>query len=302
MSAYPPEWQIHDEADFESFHLAPGEDGAMGMVLLAKLNKSGNFNGTFRCCVFGGNPTTIRVPVERVLGDIIPAEVRQLKLEFQISPEEMSPEVNSTTTVWKDGLASLKDRTMLLLDENNDVADPQYLIRYLKGMANDKNMIGGFSTRWAISATPSTSPISLQAELQVLPAGAKHLTKANLRAENCVSVQIARIPLRVEMFDGVDAAGPIPTLFAADKNSAFNNLMQNLAEVLEGVNNLNSKFLFMEHIGLADAMKYLQGPAKKAKGVRAFKPKPETYPPPRQEEQAGHRIRRTAQSRGQLYR
>ena len=56
MSAYPPEWQIHSESEFEAFHLAPGEDGAMGMVLQAKLNRSGNFNGVFQCCIFRRQP------------------------------------------------------------------------------------------------------------------------------------------------------------------------------------------------------------------------------------------------------
>ena len=274
MAAYPPEWQIHSESEFEAFHLAPGEDGAMGMVLQAKLNRSGNFTGMFQCCIFGANPTTIHVPAAKIIPGL-PADYHALKFAFSVNPEEMAPQLNSTCTVWKDSLASVLDRTLLVLDEKDDVVDPTQVIKYLKQVAD----AGGFSTRWAIAATPSTTPPTLQAELQMLPIAAKHLTKANLKSDNAVSVQLARIPLRVEMFDGTDAAGPIPTLFAADRDSAFHNLMNNLQEVLEGVNNLNQRFLFMEHLTRDEAVKYLQGQAKKAKGVPAFKPHSGCPPP-----------------------
>ncbi len=183
----------------------------------------------------------------------------------------------------QDSLASVLDRTLLVLDSNNDVMDPTKVIKYLKQAAD----VGGFSTRWAIAATPSTTPPTLQAELQMLPVASKHLTKANLKADNAVSVQLARIPLRVEMFDGTDAAGPIPTLFAADRDSAFHNLMNNLQEVLDGVNNLNQRFLYMENLSLDDAVKYLQGQAKKAKGTPAFKPNSGCPPPAKKNKTAG---------------
>jgi hypothetical protein len=91
----------------------------------------------------------------------------------------------------------------------------------------------------------------------------------------------------VEMFDGVDAAGPFPTLFAADRDSVFQNLMNNLQEVLEGVNNLNQRFLYMEHLSLDEATKYLQGQANKAKGIPAFKPHGDCPPPAKKTKAVG---------------
>ncbi len=41
----------------------------------------------------------------------------------------------------------------------------------------------------------------------------------------------------------------------------------NLQKVLEGVNNLTQSFLFMEHLTMDEAIKYLKGQAKKAEGV-----------------------------------
>jgi hypothetical protein len=170
------------------------------------------------------------------------------------------------------------DRSILIIDTNGDVVEPTAVISYLKSLAADKNP-GGFSTRWAIAATPSTRPTSLQAELQALPTAARALSKSNLKCDNCVSVQIARIPLRVEMFDGAEVAGPIPTLFAPHRASAFTGLMENLSDALQDVLHLNQAFLYMEHLSLEDAVAYLQGPAKKAKGYPAFRLQSSDPPP-----------------------
>ncbi len=45
MTAYPPEWAIHDEIDYESFHLAPGTEEGMGMAVLAKVDLEGHLTG-----------------------------------------------------------------------------------------------------------------------------------------------------------------------------------------------------------------------------------------------------------------
>jgi len=86
---------------------------------------------------------------------------------------------------------------------------------------------------------------------------------------------VARVPLKVELFDGQLAAGPVPTLFASDQNEAFEGLMANASETLLDVHKLNSRFLFMEHLTMEEAVLYLQGPAKKAKGAQAFPPPPQ---------------------------
>jgi hypothetical protein len=279
MSAYPPEWQIHCESDFESYHLAPGEDAALSMTVLAKINPDGHFTGTFRCCIFGPHPTTVKIPAHALLpGPNIPDEILRLHFEFSVSPEELTPPHNTVCTAWRDGVSAIMDRSLVVTDALGDVVDPLPVITYLKSLATEKTP-GGFSTRWAIAATPSTTPTSLQAELQVLPTAARALNKANLRCENCVSVQVARIPLQVDMFDGMEAAGPIPTLFATDRSAAFAALMENLSGTLEDLAKINSRFLFMEHLTMADAAAYLQGQAKKAKGAPAFQPKSDGQPP-----------------------
>jgi hypothetical protein len=89
-------------------------------------------------------------------------------------------------------------------------------------------------------------------ECQVLLAAAKSLTKNNLKVEtDCVSVQVVRIPLIVELFDRVLAAWPVPTLFDASPGQAFDGLMENANITLDDVHKLNARFLFMEKTRLS---------------------------------------------------
>jgi hypothetical protein len=132
MSAYPPEWQIHCETDFESYHLAPGKDAALSMTVLAKINPDGHFTGTFRCCIFGPHPTTVRIPAHALLpGPNIPDEILRLHFEFSVSPEELTPPHNTVCTAWRDGVSAIMDRSLVVTDALGDVVDPLPVITYL---------------------------------------------------------------------------------------------------------------------------------------------------------------------------
>jgi len=144
---------------------------------------------------------------------------------------------------------SLMDRTILITNGLGDAADPAPVVTYLTSLAAKKTP-GGCSTRWAIAATPSTFPTSLQVEFQSLSAPAKSLNKSNLKADNCVNIQVARIPLKVELFNGDLAAGPVPILFFSDRAGDFKGLMEHADTVLEDLGKLNSRFYFMEHLSM----------------------------------------------------
>jgi hypothetical protein len=61
MTAFPPEWQVHNDVDFESFHLSTAESGhGMGMTLLSRVDRDGHLTGTFIIIILfvqGGSPT-----------------------------------------------------------------------------------------------------------------------------------------------------------------------------------------------------------------------------------------------------
>ena len=77
-----------------------------------------------------------------------------------------------------------------------------------------------------------------------------------------VNIQVARIPLKVELFNGDLAASPVPILFFSDRAVAFNGLMEHADTVLEDLGKLNSRFYFMEHLSMEEALTYLAGPAR----------------------------------------
>jgi hypothetical protein len=112
-----------------------------------------------------------------------------------------------------------------------------------------------------------------------LPTPAKSLNKSNLKADNGVNIQIARIPLKVELFNGDVAGGPVPILFSSDRSAAFTRLMEHADNTLEDLGKLNSRFYFMEHLSMEEALSYLAGPARRANGEIAFPPPTADQPP-----------------------
>jgi len=86
------------------------------------------------------------------------------------------------------------------------------------------------------------------------------------------------VPLRADLFNGTLVSGPVPILFASDQDAAFTGLMENASDTLADLHALNSRFFIMEHLSMAEAITYLQGPARKAKGKRAYPPPGDEVP------------------------
>ncbi len=62
--------------------------------------------------------------------------------------------------------------------------------------------------------------------------------------------------LRAEMFDGETLAGPVPNIFAHDRQEALDGLLANPELALADIVQLNERFLQMEHITLAEAVTF----------------------------------------------
>ncbi len=104
-----------------------------------------------------------------------------------------------------------------------------------------------------------------------MPTQAKNLSKNNLKADNLVYVLLAKMDLRAEMFDGKTLAGPVPNIFAHDRQEALDGLLANPELALADIVQLNERFLQMEHITLAEAVTFLgKGRIRAARGTAAF--------------------------------
>ncbi len=269
MTAFPPKYIVHNASEFESIQLPPPEDNTLGLTVMARVNPDGRLF-CLKCNISGMGRNKYKVKATKILASP-PLFISKLFFVFSASAEEMTPPNNATSTIWKDLTASIKDGTVLVTNGNGKEGGCERVLAYLDSQAAQK-IPGGSSTRWAVAATASTSPTTLQMELQVLPAPAKSLLKPNLKADNCVSVQVVTIPLRTELFDGAMVAGPVPTLFATDCSAAITSLMDNAAGTLGDLLELNSNFYIMDHVSMEDAVVYLKGHARKAKGILAFPP------------------------------
>jgi hypothetical protein len=90
----------------------------------------------------------------------------------------------------------------------------------------------------------------------------KDLLMSRMERTILVNIQVARIPLKVELFNGDLAAGPFPVLFFSDMAAAFNGIVEHADTALEDLGKLNSCFYFMEHLSMEEALTYLASPAR----------------------------------------
>jgi hypothetical protein len=112
------------------------------------------------------------------------------------------------------------------------------LLTFLASQLADKFGIGA-SLRWAIGAA-STSALHL--ELQALPARARYLSGCSLQADNTVSVLVGKVPLRCELFNGIEHTGPVPFFFMADQDTTLTLMKANSELAYHAFAALNARF------------------------------------------------------------
>jgi len=78
------------------------------------------------------------------------------------------------------------------------------------------------------------------------------------------------IPLRVELFDGQVARGPVPLFFSTQGDDALAYLTDNPDAVLEDIMEVNDRILCMEQLTLEEALAYLKKRTRAARGFPAF--------------------------------
>jgi hypothetical protein len=169
-----------------------------------------------------------------------------------------------------------RDNVLKLFNEQGQQIENQSLLQFLRTQQPDGS-IPGASIRWAITVSPADT---ILLELQTMPTQAGNLTKPSFKADNSISVLLAMIVIRAEMFDGRNISGPVPVFFANDRESALDGLITNPEQTLADISLLNSRFLRMEHINQEEVIAYLKkGKHRPAKGKVVFS-SPNTAPLP----------------------
>jgi hypothetical protein len=265
MAAFPPDWDVDDIDDYESFHLGPAEDQELCARLLLPLSSDGRATGAFRILLFGLGKFTVEMPLTRVFTPL-PTAFSGMDIVATFQVDGMSPQPNSVATPWCDVLDLLRDKSAVLQDKGKEIVDSTSLIQHFTDAAAKKANLGA-SFRWALAVS---SGGAMQYELQLLPVPPKLLVKQNLKQDNAVSVLLLDIPVTMDLFKDPLVSGPVPHLFVDDREKCRDMLQGDISGLLDDVRVMNRRFLVMEHLTLVEAVEYVTGRHRAAKGVPAF--------------------------------
>jgi len=263
MAAAHRNWQLFPAGEYSTFAVPAAQDETLGVALLMCLSNQQRFTGAYRLCLFGGGELSVSLPLADVLYPL-PAEFAHLSLLVEARPADLVLQHNAVSSPWVDVADMVRDGTALVGDGDDMHVDLAPLVEYLADPATKKANVGA-SVRWAVAATTASD---LVLELQLLPAPARLLNKQNLRQDNAISVLLKAFKLRCELFTGSRICGPVPLLFVPDRQAAA--LQLDPAGLTLDIKSLNEKFLAMEHMSLSDAVSYMQGRHRAAKGVPVF--------------------------------
>jgi len=265
MADPPPVWQIFSADEYAAYEVPAAQDEHLGFHLLMCLSAQHRFTGAFRLCLFGGGELSVTPPLADVLYPL-PPEFAHLSLMFVASPREIQLQQNSVSTAWVDVVDMIRDGSALVANGDDVHEDSTPLVAYLLDPATKKANVGA-SVRWAVAATADKE---IRLELQLLPVPARLLNKQNLRQDNAVSVLLKSVRIRTEMFSGGQVLGPVPLLFVPDRQAAANHLQSDPVGVKADIKALNERFLLMEHMSMGEAVAYIQGRHRSAKGTPVF--------------------------------
>jgi len=263
---FPADWMLFSAEEYPAFHRESFDNMPRGLHVLINLDEHHKAK-SFRLCLFGGEgPIRAKIALRAFLPSL-PDPISKLSIELTCPMDFATPNENCTVTQWTDFEQLLRDGSISVVDEQGAVTDKTPVLELVSRPSSDKSSVGA-SFRWAVTGTDDSQQVRL--ELQCLPAQAKLLNRAHLKGENSVYMGMGAIPLRVELFDGQVARGPVPLFFSERPEDAAGYLETNPDAVLEDVMEVNDRILCMEQLSLEEALAYLKKRTRAARGFPAF--------------------------------
>jgi len=273
-SPFPGEWMLFPGEEFPAFHREAFDDSPRGLHVLINLDDQHKAH-SFRLCLFGGDgPIRARIALKAFLHPL-PEHLATHSIQLTCPIDYATPGENSTVTPWTDVEQLLRDGSVTVFNDEEEEVEKDPVLELVAQPGTDKTCVGA-SFRWAVTGSDDSRQIRL--ELQCLPTQAKYLNRAHLKGENSVYMSMGAIPLKVDLFDGQVARGPVPLFFSAHCDEALDYLTSNPDAVLEDVMEVNDRILCMEQLTLEEAQAYLRKRSRAARGFPAFpmekRPKP----------------------------
>jgi len=263
---FPAEWMLFSGEEYPAFHRDSFDTMPRGLHVLISLDENHKAK-SFRLCLFGGEgPIRAKIALRAFLSPL-PEALSRHSIELTCPMDFATPGENATVTQWIDFEQLLRDGSISVADEQGAIVDKGPVLELVSHPNTDKSSVGA-SFRWAVTGTDDSKQVRL--ELQCLPTQAKFLNRAHLKGENSVYMAMGAIPLRVELFDGQVARGPVPLFFSDMPEEAAEYLETNPDAVLDDVMEINDRILCMEQLSLEEALAYLKKRTRAARGFPAF--------------------------------
>jgi hypothetical protein len=79
-------------------------------------------------------------------------------------------------------------------------------------------------------------------------------------SDNVPAICLGQWALKADLFDGDEQAGPVPTLFAEDKEGAMEGLIRNVARAHADIQKLARVFFMPEVVDLDEALAIIKKP------------------------------------------
>jgi hypothetical protein len=211
--------------------------------------------GQFRLALGGSEHVSVRIKAI----DILPIpEMEPFEITGQFRPgTQIALQSNSTCSGWFDLADLIASQDLDVVDQDGNDAHDEFLAAIKT--AQQTLAIIGLSWRWMLSASGDLKGLELQ--LQGLPcSGAALQAMPALYKDNVAAVILKRFSVEAACFDGLAAAGPVPTFFSTSPADTEKQLLDNPALAHSYCQALAAKLLVAEELSSLEAMAYVQSP------------------------------------------
>ncbi len=161
-----------------------------------------------------------------------PASLGGYRLRYQLRGEDIELKPNALASKWED-VDALLGRGVLIAMKAGDTTDRTEEFRARLAAEKEADPNFGAAVRWAVQAANHGG---LKLILQGLPGGAHRLrSEPLLAADETETITLETLDAEVDMEEAGPCRGPIPVLFARDREAVRTTLEQHPERVYAGI-------------------------------------------------------------------
>jgi hypothetical protein len=218
----------------------------------------------------GGDTITIRFKPAEVLTDCPPA-LEKMTLLAQLNPAEVVQlQPNSVASKWADVAALVMEQDMDACNEAGELVCEEFTDA-MEAM-RVSHPAKGISIRWILAAAEDSSELYLV--LQALPCSAAGIKSSPvLQEDNVAAMELFRMAVAYNAFDGGIAAGPVPVFFSNAPEETANMVRVSVESTFKACQLLFTRLNTVEVLDKDQAADYVQHP----RGAISTKPLVRTW-------------------------